>query len=98
MTDDDSPESESPPFEPELTDELDLHTFAPRDVAEVVRAYLEACAGRFSEVRVVHGKGTSTQQRTVHAVLRGHPLVESFGLAPPERGGWGATIVRLKGR
>lgn len=83
-------------FEPPLTDELDLHAFAPRDVRDVVDAYLEACVGRFTEVRLVHGKGTSTLQRLVHGVLRDDPRVVSFALAPPDRGGWGATVVRLQ--
>ncbi len=83
-------------FVPELTDELDLHTFQPREVAAVVREYLDACAGRFPVVRIVHGKGSGALLRTVHAVLKSHPRVESFALAPPTRGGWGATFVRLK--
>jgi dsDNA-specific endonuclease/ATPase MutS2 len=79
-----------------LEDSIDLHPFRPRDVKSVVESYLEAAleAG-FEEVRVIHGKGIGVQRETVHAVLRKHPAVLSFGLAPGERGSWGATVVRL---
>jgi DNA-nicking Smr family endonuclease len=80
-----------------IEDALDLHTFAPRDVASVVEEYLiEAAARGFREVRVIHGRGIGVQREIVRAVLGRHPLVEAFADAPPERGGWGATIVRLR--
>ena len=77
--------------------ELDLHTFAPRDVADLVAEYVgEAAAAGFAEVRIVHGKGTGALRRTVHAALERHPLVDRFALAPPDRGGWGGTIAWLR--
>ena len=80
-----------------IEDALDLHPFAPRDVASVVEEYLiEAAARGFREVRVIHGRGIGVQREIVRGVLGRHPLVESFADAPPERGGWGATIVRLR--
>ena len=80
-----------------IEDAIDLHTFAPRDVASVVEEYLtEAAARGFREVRVIHGRGIGVQREIVRAVLSRHSLVESFADAPPERGGWGATVVRLK--
>ena len=79
-----------------ISDELDLHTFAPRDVADLVAHYLDEAAARgFAEVRIVHGKGQGTLRRIVHGVLERHPRVVGFALAGGERGGWGATIVRL---
>jgi len=94
----DDPETE--PDEPvvlPVEEHLDLHTFAPRDVREVVGSYLEAAreAG-FHEVRLIHGRGTGVQRQSVRALLQRHPHVLSFADAPPERGGWGATVVRLK--
>jgi dsDNA-specific endonuclease/ATPase MutS2 len=79
-----------------IEESLDLHAFAARDIPDVVRDYLEECARRgFSEVRLIHGRGTGTQRAIVRSVLTGHPLVRAFADAPPEGGGWGATIVRL---
>lgn len=79
----------------EIGDELDLHTFHPRDVAALVPDYLEAAATRgFVDVRIIHGKGTGTLRRIVESALKRSPLVDSF--QPSERGGWGATLVRLK--
>ena len=80
---------------PPLTDELDLHTFQPRDCADVVAEYLHAAQGAgLPRVRIVHGKGTGALRRIVHGVLDGHPAVRSYRLAG-EHGGWGATVVEL---
>ncbi|HEV8437990.1 MAG TPA: Smr/MutS family protein [Methylomirabilota bacterium] len=80
-----------------IEDSLDLHTFAPRDVRSVVEEYLEQAVGRgFSEVRLIHGKGTGVQRAVVQRLLAAHPLVERFFDAPGERGGWGATVVVLR--
>jgi DNA-nicking Smr family endonuclease len=89
----DDPEPVSLPIE----DSLDLHPFAPKDVRPVVDEYLrEAVARGFSEVRLIHGRGIGLQRASVQGLLAGHPLVERFFDAPPERGGWGATVVVLK--
>ena len=83
--------------EVELTDELDLHTFAPRDVADLVAHYVDECAARgFERVRIVHGKGTGTLRRVVHGVLERHDKVERFALADERAGGWGATLAWLR--
>jgi dsDNA-specific endonuclease/ATPase MutS2 len=80
-----------------LEDHIDLHAFQPRDVPDVVREYLDAALARgFREVRLIHGRGIGVQRERVRAVLGRHPAVESFGDAPPERGHWGATVVRLR--
>jgi DNA-nicking Smr family endonuclease len=80
-----------------IEDSLDLHAFAPRDVRPVVEEYLKEAAARgFREVRLIHGRGIGVQRKSVQALLAGHPLVERFLDAPPERGGWGATVVVLK--
>ncbi len=78
-------------------DALDLHPFAPRDVASVVASYLEAAVERgFREVRLIHGRGRGVQRANVRRVLATHALVAGFADAPPERGGLGATLVRLR--
>jgi len=80
-----------------ITGELDLHTFHPRDLGELIPAYLAECATRGRrEVRVVHGKGAGTLRTTVHALLRRSPLVHSFRLADENNGSWGATLVTLR--
>jgi DNA-nicking Smr family endonuclease len=79
-----------------ITGELDLHAFAPRDVPSVVEEYLAACQERnIRALRIVHGKGKGVQRAVVHRVLRSSALVASFGDAPAERGGFGATLVTL---
>lgn len=81
------------PFE----DTLDLHAFRPDEVAAVVREYLDqARAVGLAEVRIIHGRGRGVQRETVRRLLAGSPLVAEFGDAPPERGGWGATLVRVR--
>lgn len=94
--DPDLPGSDSP-VELPIEDALDLHAFAPRDVLSVVNEYLRAASARgFAEVRIIHGRGIGAQRRAVQELLATHPLVARFADAPPERGGWGATIVILR--
>ena len=81
-----------------IEDSLDLHTFAPRDVRSVVEEYLQqAVLHGYLEVRLIHGKGIGVQRAIVQKTLSTHPLVLEFFDAPAERGGWGATVVRLRG-
>jgi len=75
---------------------LDLHTFRPKDVKEVVLDYIALCQERgICELRIIHGKGIGQLRNTVHAILAKHPKVHSFALASEHYGGTGATIVRL---
>jgi dsDNA-specific endonuclease/ATPase MutS2 len=63
----------------------------------VVDEYLRAAHARgFREVRLIHGRGIGVQRRIVQTLLRDHPLVADFADAPAERGGRGATIVRIR--
>jgi dsDNA-specific endonuclease/ATPase MutS2 len=88
---------EDTPVSLPITGELDLHTFRPQDIGELIPAYLDECAARgFREVRVIHGKGTGTLRTTVHALLRRLPQVASFRLGDEHSGSWGATIVTLR--
>ena len=80
-----------------ITDIFDLHTIQPRDVKLVVEEYLnEARRLGFSSVRIIHGKGIGVQREMVRAILGRTPWVLDWTDAPPDAGGLGATIVRLK--
>ncbi|HSO61384.1 MAG TPA: Smr/MutS family protein [Desulfobacterales bacterium] len=80
-----------------IEDVIDLHTFRPEDIADLIEDYIDECirAG-LTAVRIIHGKGTGRQKARVQELLRRHPQVLSFTDAPPEAGGWGATIVELE--
>lgn len=80
-----------------MTGEIDLHAFAPADVASVVAEYLDECGRRgIREVRLAHGRGKGVQRAAIRRLLAGREDVAGFDDAPPGFGGWGATIVRLK--
>ncbi|HET9479669.1 MAG TPA: Smr/MutS family protein [Pyrinomonadaceae bacterium] len=85
------------PVEIEITDVFDLHTIPPRDVRRVVEEYLEIAREKgFPVVRIIHGKGIGVQREMVRAILARTDYVLDWTDAPPEAGGLGATIVRLK--
>ncbi len=85
------------PIEIPISDTLDLHTFAPRDVKDAVEAWLEEVHARgFKALRIIHGRGIGVQRETVRRVLARTPYVLSFSDAPAEAGGWGATLVTLR--
>jgi dsDNA-specific endonuclease/ATPase MutS2 len=85
------------PIEVPIDGTLDLHTFDPREIGTLIPDYISACreAG-ILQVRIVHGKGTGTLRRTVHAILDRLPEVASYSLGGHGGGSWGATIARLK--
>jgi len=92
--------SESDPFggpvDFPITDTLDLHAFAPRDMKAAVEAWIEEAYARgFKALRIIHGRGIGAQREMVRKILARPPYVQSFSDAPPEAGGWGATIVTL---
>jgi DNA-nicking Smr family endonuclease len=80
-----------------IEDQLDLHAFAPRDIASVVEEYINAAhAAGFGEVRLIHGRGKGIQRGIVQQALERHPLVVEFWDAVETH--LGATVARLKGR
>lgn len=93
--DDENPFGEA--FELEITDSIDLHAFAPRDVKAVVETYLlEARKKGFRVVRIIHGKGIGMQRETVRTVLSETEFVKSFKNAPEMMKSYGATIVEFE--
>lgn len=97
VSDDPSPEDEGAPVELPIDGVLDLHTFAPREVGDLVPDWLAACRSRgILEVRIVHGKGTGALRRSVEAILARSPIVVRFGPADETAGGWGATLATLR--
>lgn len=80
-----------------ITDVFDLHSMPPKEVPSVVEAYLEEARRLgLKSVRIIHGRGVGVQREIVRAVLARTPFVASYADAPPEAGGWGATIATLR--
>jgi dsDNA-specific endonuclease/ATPase MutS2 len=76
---------------------LDLHTFNPRDVKDLVPEYIDECIKRgVFKIRIVHGKGRGTLRRIVHSILDKHPRVKSYRHEEGSGGSWGATVVDLE--
>lgn len=75
---------------------LDLHAFRPQDLGSLIPGYIEACLEKgIYSLRIIHGKGTGSLRRSVHALLDRNPHVESYRLAG-DQSSWGATMVELK--
>lgn len=95
---DEEPDPDEPVSIP-VTGELDLHSFAPRDVESVVRDYVEACRERgILTLRLVHGRGRGVQRAAVQRLLRSLDFVANVRDAPPASGGWGATLAEISPR
>jgi dsDNA-specific endonuclease/ATPase MutS2 len=75
---------------------LDLHTFRPAEVADLVEEYLDTCRVEgIYQVRIIHGKGKGVQRRIVRSLLERLEYVSTFRDAEETAGGWGATLVDL---
>ena len=92
----DPPDSPDAPVEIPIDGILDLHLFRPQDVKDLVQEYLTVCREKgIYRIRIIHGKGTGTLRRTVHAVLDRIPWVIDYRFAQ-DQSSWGATIVDLE--
>jgi DNA mismatch repair protein MutS2 len=56
----------------------------------------QAFLADIDSVRIIHGHGKGILRKAIAAMLAGHPQVERFNLATPDKGGSGATMVELK--
>lgn len=84
------------PVEIPIEDTLDLHTFHPKEVREVLAEYLYQCRCRgILEVRIIHGRGIGVQRSIVRAYLAEQDWVLELADAPAGSGGWGATLVKI---
>jgi len=91
------PDESSDAVELPIDGTLDLHTFRPRDIGDLIPEWIDQCrAHGFLEVRIVHGKGVGALRRGVHAVLDRLDTVQSYRSGGAGEGEWGATIVTLK--
>jgi len=87
-----SEEPETNPVEVPIEDTIDLHSFQPRDVPEVVEEYLfQAVAKGYTQVRIIHGRGIGVQRAMIHSILKKHPQVIGFRDMPDR----GSTVVEL---
>jgi dsDNA-specific endonuclease/ATPase MutS2 len=78
-----------------IEDWLDLHTFRPRDVADVVEEYLDQAVHKgYPLVRIIHGRGIGVQREMVRQIAARHPDVGSLEDSPDR----GATLVYFKPR
>ncbi len=78
-------------------DSLDLHSFSPKEVASLLDEFIDLCQkADIRLVKIIHGKGTGMLRQRVHALLARDMRVLAFYEAPPNSGGWGATIVELR--
>jgi len=98
--DDQSSDSQDPFPEPVIIpfrDVLDLHSIPPRQVRAVVEDYVDEAHSRGVRfVRIIHGKGIGVQREMIRSILSRSAFVIDYSDAPPEAGGWGATIVTLR--
>jgi DNA-nicking Smr family endonuclease len=85
------------PIEIPIDGTLDLHTFQAKEIPFLLQDYLEACREKgILQVRIIHGKGKGIQKARVQSLLSRNPLVADYQNAPPDAGGWGATLVNLR--
>jgi len=77
--------------------EIHLRGMTVEEALESLEKFLDrAVVARFSQVYIIHGKGTGTLRRTLTNYLKNHPEVESLRLGDWNEGGAGVTIVKLK--
>ena len=74
---------------------LDLHTFHPKEIKDLLPEYVRACREKgIYQIRIIHGKGKGVLRRLVHGILDHLPEVISYW-QEGSAGSWGATVVKL---
>jgi DNA mismatch repair protein MutS2 len=81
----------------EVISELKVIGLTADEALEQVDRFLDqAFLTGIETVRIIHGHGKGILRKAIGEFLRNHRQVERFTLAPPEKGGGGATIVELR--
>ncbi len=75
---------------------LDLHGLRAEEAIEKLDKFLsDALINGYDEVLVYHGIGTGKLAYAVRKFLEEYPSLVSFGDAPANMGGYGATLIKL---
>jgi DNA mismatch repair protein MutS2 len=75
---------------------LDLHGMRYEEAMEKADKFInDALLAGLNEVIIYHGMGKGILAAGIKNLLKNHPLVKEFHPAPPNMGGYGATIVKL---
>lgn len=78
----------------EITDEIDLHVFHPKDIKEVINIFIEENIKRGnSSVTIITGKGKSVNKFNALKVLKKHPAVSRID---DSGSNWGRLSITLK--
>lgn len=76
---------------------LDLRGKRADEALASLEAFLDkALLSGYSEVEIIHGRGTGALRKQVHAFLHSYPAISAYVLAPEDRGGDGMTIVNFR--
>ena len=62
---------------------------------EADRFINDALLANLNEIIIYHGMGSGILASGIQNLLKKHPLVKEFHPAPPNMGGYGATVVKL---
>jgi len=82
-----------------VTDVLDLHGTNIEIIPEMINEFISnALLLGLRQVRIVHGKGKSRLKFITHKTLDSNKFAKKYYDAPPELGGWGATIIEIGSR
>ena len=90
-------DGDEPVIEIPINGTLDLHTFRPADVADLLPEYIGECLARdIVELRIIHGKGRGILRAHVRRILQRDPRVADMRNADEQAGSFGATLVTLR--
>ncbi|MDZ7289201.1 MAG: endonuclease MutS2 [candidate division KSB1 bacterium] len=82
---------------PATLPEIDLRGMRVDEALEAVDKFLDdALLAGWSEVRIIHGKGTGALRQSINNFLKDHPQTQRFHVAPMGEGDFGVTVVELK--